>query len=105
MTEWRDQSDTLTPIQFALPSKHKRSVFDTESLDVLKCLYCKVNPSCSITDVIVNSVFLKYASLTLKGKNFSSSGKRTRIPYIVNVHWNEDLYGLPPTTLPSPITR
>lgn len=50
-------SDTLTPIQFALPSKHKRSVFDIESLDVLKCLYCKINPSCSITDVIVNSVF------------------------------------------------
>lgn len=92
-------SETLTPIQFALPSKHTRSVFDTDSLDVLRSLYCKINPDYT-GDVIVNSVFLKYSSLTLNSKIYSSSGKRTQVPYIVHVQWNEDLYGSPPTTLP-----
>ncbi len=75
-------SDAITPIHFALPSKHTRSVFDSESVDVLKNLYCKINPKCDVANVIVNSTFIKYRSLTLHGKIFLSSGNR--IQYSAN---------------------
>ena len=43
--------DTLTPTEFALPSKSTRGVFDLNSLDVLKSLYIKIFPHANISDV------------------------------------------------------
>lgn len=93
--------ETLAPNHFALPSKFSRGVFDLNSVDVLKNLYCKINPDIHISTVTVNSMFAKYASLTLSGKSFSSCGKR-KLPFIARASWNAHLYGILPTSLPEP---
>ena len=51
------------------------------------------------SEVIPNSVIMKYSSVTLKGKTFSTS-KKQNIPYVVYAQWSEDLFGVPPTRLP-----
>lgn len=47
----------------------------------------------------INSIFCKYLSVSLKGKVFHSSGKKSK-PVIAMAKWDQDLYGLPPTPLP-----
>ena len=92
-------SETFTSNKFALPSKWTRAVFDTNSLDVLKKLYCKIHQHVNTDSVIVNSTFKKYSSITFRGKTFSSSGKRKGTPYVLMANWKESTYGTPPTPL------
>ena len=91
-------NETLTVIKFALPTKSTRGVFAT---DCLEELYCKIHPLVSSTFVTVNSIFKQFSSITLRGKIFSSSGKRKIAPYMVMAEWKESLYGKPPNTLPN----
>lgn len=93
-------NETLTVIKFALPSKFTRSVFDSDSLNILKKVYCSNYHHVSIDSVTVNSIFKKYSSIILRGKEYSSSGKRKGTPYLVMADWKESSYGEPPTTLP-----
>ena len=93
-------SETLTPIQFALPSKHTRDAFDAEEVTNLNILLGKIHQILENDKIYVNPVFLKYSSLTLKGKMFSSYCKRPNGPCIVQAQWNEDYYGTPPTLVP-----
>ena len=53
----------------------------------------------AITDseyVCVNSIFCKYASISLKGKVFYSSVKKLK-PVVAMAKWEEVLYGVPPS--------
>ena len=93
-------NETLTSVKFALPSKSTRGVFVSDSLSILKKLYCNIHPPVCADSVIVNSVYKKYSAVTLRGKVYSSSGKRIRTPYIVLADWKESLYGVPPTAVP-----
>ena len=90
--------ETFTASKFALPSKSTRGIFDSECLQILNELYCKMHPNITQDSVIVNS---KFSSITLRGKTFSSSGKRKCTPYIIMVEWKEALYGKQPTTIPN----
>ena len=93
--------DTLVTSNFVLSLKYFRAVFDSDCVAVLRQLYYKVFPDNHITSLSGNSIFVKYMSLTLKGRLLSCCGRR-RHPFIVQALWNEDLYGTPPTTLPEP---
>jgi hypothetical protein len=94
-------NETLTAPKFALPSKSTRGIFDSDCLQILKEIYCKLHPLISNNSVTVNSVFKKFSSITLRGKTFSSSRKRKSTPYIIMAKWKEDLYGKTPTTFPN----
>lgn len=83
--------------EFRLPTKGTRAVFDSVEMTYLKQLYMKFHPE---HDVEVNRIYIKYSSITLKGKTYSSSGKRTQKPFIAQASWSEDLFGAPPTRLP-----
>lgn len=82
-----------------LPSKYSRGVLSSDEVDALKQLYSKV----ANTDepIFVNSVFQKFESITINGKEYSSSGKQRTIRGVVQASWDTVLYGNPPTTLPS----
>lgn len=95
-----DTLSTPTTTQHEFPSKFSRGVFDADSLDVLKTLFCKINPEYSDDEVTVNSIYLKYASFTYNNKTFLSSGCRRHRMYLVNALWKENLYGTALTTLP-----
>ena len=95
--------ETLTPIQFALPNKYVRDGFDPEEISLVQNLLKKINSLTESDQINVNSVFLKYSSLTHKGKTFSSSFRQLKGPCIVQAHWNEDFYGSSPTSLPEPL--
>ena len=84
--------------RFVLPSKYKRCVFDTDHFEVLGNLYAKLHPDYSC--VSINRVYKKYSSITLKGRDYRSSGKNTIKPYVVLASWKPSYYGPPPTTLP-----
>ena len=72
-------------------------------LGLVQNLLKKINSLTESDEINVNSVFLKYSSLTHKGKTFSSSFRQLKGPCIVQAHWNEDFYGSPPTSLPEPL--
>ena len=93
-------SETLTPVQLALPIKHTRDAFGTDEMSFIYKLSCKIHQITETDKISVNSVFLKYSSVTLKGKVFSSSYKKVKGPCIIQAHWNEEYYGPPTTQLP-----
>ena len=88
---------TLTKNSFTLPSKYTRKALNSQSIDTLKQLYCKIKGT-EANDVIPNSIIIKYSSVTLKGKVFSTSKKVNHL-YMVNAQWSETLFGPPPTEL------
>lgn len=94
-------SETLNVSKFTLPSKSTKGIFDSECLQFLNELYCKMHPTISNYSVIINTIFKKFKSITLRGKAFSSSGQRKNTPYIVMAEWKEILYGKQPTTFPN----
>jgi len=92
--------DTVSSEDFVLPTKFSRGVLTMGEIGFLEQLYSKVTNTPSST-CTVNSIFLKYSSLTINGKHFGSSGKRSKVPVVVLASWDESLYGSTPTPLPS----
>ena len=86
----------MTYTEIALPTKYTREAFDCETKKVVQKLIQKVNQASDNDEVNVNSIFLQYSSLTIKGKTFSSSKK---YPFIAQANWKEEYYGAPPTPL------
>jgi hypothetical protein len=86
---------------FELCSKHTRHVLTSEEITSLKSLLLKLNdiPQSAIIDV--TSIFFKFSSVGIRGKVFSSAGKKSK-PVVAMALWEEDLYGQPPTPLPDP---
>ena len=74
--------------EFDLPKK--RTLSD-EQRYILQSL-CKINPHVSQASVTVNSLFLKYTSINLNGKNFFTSGRR-RVPAVDFLKLDDKLYG------------
>ena len=48
----------------------------------------------------VHSIFLKYSSITINGKNYRSSGKRQQPLVVQLASWKNSLFGDPSTPLP-----
>ena len=95
--------ETLLPTnvqvdKIILPTKCKRTVINGTTQEILKNLYCKMNPDTHVDKVMLNSVITKYSSLCYKGINFSTSN-RNNIPFIGQAEWNESWFGSPPTLL------
>jgi hypothetical protein len=82
-----------------LPIKCTRGVLSCNEQDVLQQLYSKLVNAQS--PVLVNSIYKRFQSVTLNGREYRSSGKQASTPVVVQASWNEGLYGSPPTTLPS----
>ena len=55
----------------------------------------------STTTCTVNSIFLKYSSLSIGEKYFRSSGDQSKVSAVVLATWDEKLYGSPSTELPT----
>lgn len=87
---------------FSIPNKSTCAVFDSVELIYLKQLYMKMHPEI-VGDVTVNHIYRKYSSITLKGKLYTSSGRRTLKPFVALALWTEDIFGLPPTGLPDTV--
>ena len=84
--------DTLMPSQFELPSKHTRDVFDSDEEELLQNLISQLN-HVELDKVIVNSVFLKYKYIILRGRKYNSSDKREHSACIMQARWNINNYG------------
>ncbi len=61
-------SDTLTPDLFKLPLRYKKGVLDSDCVEALQTLLCKIHPSTSQCEV--NSMYEKYSSLILFMERF-----------------------------------
>ena len=93
-----DHDTILSSNDFKMATKYSRGVLTSDELDVLQQLFCKLHgPAAS---VIVNSIFFKYLTVTINGREFRASGKRTKVPSVVLASWDTQLYGMPPTPLP-----
>ena len=90
---------TVSSEDFILPTKYSRGVLTTSEICVLEKLYFKLSSSHSST-CIVNSIFLKYSSVTINGKYFRSAGKQSNVPVVILASWDENLYGSTPTPQP-----
>lgn len=90
-------SETINTDIFKLGSICTRDVLSPDAISALGIFIPKIISSSAIIDV--NSIFMKYSSITLKGKTFSSAGKKTK-PVVAMAMWDESIYGKPPTTLP-----
>ena len=87
----------LTYMDIVLPNRYTRDGFDSETKTVVEALIQKVTRTSDEDDICVNSVFLQYTSLTIKGKTFYiSSVKR---PFIALAEWKKEYFGAPPTQL------
>ena len=94
-----DESDKV------FTSASRRGVLDAEDIHILSSIYRKLNTNISGNgmdpDVTVNSAFLRYTSIVLRGKAYSSSrSSRTGTQYVAFAQWDENLLGQPPTPLP-----
>lgn len=83
-----------------LPPRHIRAVLSLDQIKLLEDLYSRYH-GIDTSGITVNSIFLKYSSISLKGKEFRSSGKRTSSAVVAIASWNSDLFGDPPTELPT----
>ena len=82
-----------------------RAIFDETDIQLVLTLYEKFNSreiQHEICNVTVNSIFLRYTSLSLCGKTYSCSRSRTglRSQCTALAEWNESIFGPPPTPLP-----
>lgn len=93
-------SETIITNICKLGSKCRRDVLPPDAVSGIGILLSKINGINSAL-IKVNSIFMKYFTLTMKGKTFFSTGKRTK-PVIAMGLWDEGMYGKPPTTLPGP---
>jgi len=93
--------DTLTLQEFKLPTKYSQGVFGAEEVQVVSQLYSQLYPEAS--NITVNSVFIKYTKVVLKGRTFGSCGKGTHKSKacVCMALWDPSLYGPPPTSLPT----
>ena len=81
-----------------LPNRYTRDGFDSETKAALNALIQKITKKSSDKDdVSVNSIFLQYTTLKIKGKTYNISSRKT--PFIALAQWNEEYYGTPPTPL------
>ena len=92
-------SETLTPTQYDLPSKHTRDAFKVAELSKLSILLGKIH-HVETENIKLNSVYLKYASIIWKGKTYFSAGKRAQNACIIQADWSVDYYGPSPSSLP-----
>lgn len=70
-------------------------------VDILEQLHSKLTADHeSQSTVVANSIFLKYSSVTINGREFRSSGKQTKTQVVQLTSWDKNLYGELPTPLP-----
>ena len=77
---------------FELPKKFTRSVFTDGELPLLSQLYSGMSPDCSTATMHINSVFQKYASITINGKRYTSTVNHTN-PTFYLAKWEESVLG------------
>lgn len=84
-----------------LPSKYTIDGFDMEAMDLLQILLGKASLQHVVyVDININTIYFKYSSIMISGKEYSSSIKQRKGPCIVQALWKEELYGNMPTALP-----
>lgn len=88
---------------FKLPSRYFRAVLSQNELKFLEEIYFKYSKVGDGSNVIVNSIYLKYSSISIRGREFNSSGKRTRAAAVSLASWDNDLFGDPPTHMPNTV--
>ena len=87
--------DCNTTVTFT--SACARCVFDEIDIYYVLALYKKLYNVVNC-DVTINSIFLRYNSLLLRGRMYScSQSSRTESQYIALPEWDEDLFGPSPT--------
>ena len=86
--------DIFTSNEFQLPTKYSRGVLTSNEVVIFKRLLAKLTPNDEST-IVVNSIFLKYSSITIKGRHIRSSGKQLKTPVVVMASWDDNLYGVP----------
>ena len=87
--------DCNTTVTFT--SACARCVFDETDIYYVLALYKKLHNVVNC-DVTINSIFLRYNSLLLRGRMYSCSrSSRTGSQYIALAEWDEDLFGPSPT--------
>ena len=75
-------------------------VFSPQEIDILRKHYTLLHPDHEgDSNVVVNSIFLKYLTVTVNGKDYQSTGKRTNTAVVAMSSWNNTLYGNPSTSL------
>ena len=83
-----------------LPSSCSRGTLDDQDIEFVLSLYRNLN-SGSSSDITINSVFVKYTSLSLKGKSYNCCSRSVsgRTHYIALAEWDKAVLGDPPTPL------
>lgn len=92
--------DTATCENLSLPTRYSRGVLTASELNAVEQLYIKLKDNLS-SSLTLSSIFYKYSSVTLNGRNYKSSGMRSKVPFVALTSWDEILYGSPPNPLPS----
>lgn len=95
--------DATTTINngFTLPSRYSRALLSPEEVKQFEEMYSKYRNDDSLEITVNTIIFLKYSSITLKGREFRSSGKQTNNTAVAMASWDSDLFGDPPTELPT----
>ena len=94
-------SETIDAPSCKLGLKYTRAVLSPDEISNLGILFTKLSSSPASSVIEVNAIFMKFSSVVVKGKTFSSSGKKTT-PVVAMALWDERIYGKQPTPLPDP---
>ena len=82
--------------EFFLPPKCSRGVLEGHQVLVLQQLLFKMSGD-ERPSLEVNSTYLKYSSITIRGKAYNSAFKITSKKFIAMTEWKSDIFGEPPT--------
>ena len=97
-------SETMSLKSFELPPKYTRAVLSSDEISGLNILLSKLTTIPGPAVININSIYTKFSTVTLKGKVFSSAGKKSK-PVIAMALWEEEVHGKQPTPLPDPHER
>lgn len=77
------EANRSTCDNFKFPSRYVRAVLSSDEVKLIEEICLKLNIADSISDVTVNSIFLNFSSINIKGKEFRSSGKQTNNAVVI----------------------
>ena len=96
------QSDLNDEGKYSFPNTYTFDVLTDKHVSYLSTIYAKLHPQSMISSP--NSIYKKYLSINLHGKQFLASAKTSTL-FVALAHWDETIFGPFPTPLYNQLER
>ena len=83
--------------QYNFTKSYTLDTLRDKHLEYIQTVFCRLHSN--VTNIpCPNSIYKKYLCVTLHGKHFLASGRRSK-PYVALAYWDSTIFGAPPTSI------